>query len=73
MNTNWECIFSHSLIIDSIPDAEFAGRCIREHPTFKRFTRTNGWCYLELLGNVGEKREHDGVGKFGQGGNVSEM
>lgn len=55
--------FSKDIMID-IPDEAFqAGRRLREHKTFKRFTRDNGWCYLELIGKVGVGMGDD-LGKF---------
>ena len=55
--------FSKDIVID-IPDEAFqAGRRLREHKTFERFTRDNGWCYLELIGKVGAGMRDD-LGKL---------
>ena len=55
--------FSKDIVID-IPDEAFqAGRRLREHKTFERFTRDNGWCYLELIGKVGAWMRDD-LGKL---------
>ena len=49
---NMKSLFSKDIDIDIDDDIFQAGRRLREHPTFQRFTRTNGWCYLELIGKV---------------------
>ena len=52
---NMKSLFSKDIDIDIDDDIFQAGRRLREHPTFQRFTRTNGWCYLELIGKVDMK------------------
>lgn len=48
--------YTKDIDIDIDDEVFQAGKRLRDHPTFKRFTRTDGWCYLELIGKVDMKR-----------------
>ncbi len=52
--------FSKDIDIDIADEVFQAGKRLRNHPTFQRFVRSNGWCYLELIGRVKMVRRSDG-------------